>query len=176
MFFGAPDVGAVPSVDFIPEIPGDEFAFVARVLSGAVVGFDFTVGALTKLQVARDVKFTYDAGTVIHEVIDDSGARYLLFNFDTESVADYELMAEGSLAGLPLPAGWSYESRTLDEEFSIRSGGLATVFSQGSLASYQQYAVPEPSSLVLMILAFVCLAWTKTWRRRGTLLGTRRIS
>ncbi len=164
---GSPDNGVPTSIDFVPDVPGNEFEYVARVLSGTVVGFDLGLGPLAIAQVQRDVEFTYDAGSVIHEVIDPTGERYILFTFDFAlSESTYDLMAEDSLAALALPAGWTYESSTLSEALVFDSDGLATVFSQGGIASWQRYAgVPEPSAAALALAAAIGFA---TLTRRGT--------
>lgn len=147
-----PPPGVAPDADFVPGIPGPEFVYTARVLGGAVVGFDAALGFLSVAQVQRDNQLTYDAGTVVHEVIDTGGERYILFTFDhAASLSTYDLLSVGSLAALGLPAGWSYESRVLSDALTIDSGGLATVFAQGNLGSYQQYSVvPEPGVCALL--------------------------
>lgn len=161
-----PPAGAPSAVDFVPEIPGDEFLFIAEVLSAQIVGYDASLGILATAQVRRDTVHTYDAGSVVHEVIDAAGNHYVLLTFDYAlSQSTYDLGTVGSLASLALPVGWSYESRILTQPLVIASNGLATVFSQGNVATYQEYSVPEPAGvgLVGLVVAIVLGGGTRRW-------------
>jgi hypothetical protein len=162
---GPPDNPGVPLTrEFVAEIPGEEFTYVARVVDAALVGI-VDGSPLVLAHVQRNTVHTFDAGSVIHEVIDDVGNRYVAFTFDQAlSESTYDVEAVGAFAGLPLAAGWTYESRVLTEALVMDSGGLATVFNQGGFASYQRYlTVPEARPLALMLAA---LATAGTGRRR----------
>jgi hypothetical protein len=135
--------GAAPSLDLSPDIPGDDFFYVARLLDASVLGFDPVSGPSILAQVERDTVFTYEAGTRIHEATDPQGNVYILFGIDPTQ--------PDALAGVPLPAGWSVSDRVLGSELSVASGGVATVFSPGSGTNFQQVAVvPEPSTALLL--------------------------
>lgn len=160
--------GALPDADFIPELAGNEFFFIAEVLSGQPVGSDPFLGFLAVAQVLRDTQLIYDAGSLVHEVFDTAGDPYMLFTFDFAlSESTYDLMVLDSLAGLGLPVGWTYSSRVLTDRFVLDSDGLATVFAQGNVATYQRYTpVPEPSSLVLAAFGLGMLAAGRPSRTR----------
>lgn len=166
--------GALPDADFIPEIAGNEFFFIAEVLSGQPIGSDPSVGSLAIAQVLRDTQLIYDAGSIVHEVFDTAGDPYMLFTFDLAlSESTYDLMVLESLSGLGLPAGWTYSSRVLTEQFVLDSGGLATVFAQGNVAAYHRYTPvpvpePEPSSLVLAALGLGILGAGRPRRDRSS--------
>ncbi|MEE8166002.1 MAG: PEP-CTERM sorting domain-containing protein [Myxococcota bacterium] len=75
------------------------------------------------------------------------------------SESTYDLTVLDSLSGLDLPDGWTHRSRVLTEEFVLDSEGLAAVFAQGNVATYQHYTpVPEPGSLLLVSFGFGLLS------------------
>ena len=146
-----PPLGVAPGLDLVLDIPGDDFDFVAHVGDGELLGFVPGFGPFAISQVERDSVFQYDAGRVVHEVSDPDGSSWILFSFDIVQTADLDQL--DSLSGLPLPEGWSYDSRVLDQPIVIRSNGLAEVFTQGQLNLYQRYdpaQVPEPGTLLLV--------------------------
>jgi hypothetical protein len=146
-----PQPGTPASLDLILDLPGNEFEYGARVLSGVVHALSSPIGPLAVAQVERTSEFIYYAGDVIHEVIDTEGNHYILFLFAVALEPTIDEDAVGSLAGLPLPSGWTYASRTLASDLSVVSTGVASVFSQGGANNWQLYApVPEPGSLVLV--------------------------
>lgn len=146
-----PQPGTPASLDLILDLPGDEFTYVARVLSGLVYALNSPIGPLAVAQVERTTEFTYLDGDVIHEVVDTDGNHYILFLFALALEGTIDEDAVGSLAGLPIPAGWTYASRMLDADLTVTSTGLTSVFSQGGANNWQLYTpVPEPGSLVLL--------------------------
>ena len=159
--------GSLPDADFIPELPGNEFFYIAQVLSAAPIASDPILGFLSVAQVQRDTLLIYDAGSLVHEVIDVAGNPYMLFTFDLAlSESTYDLTAIDSLSGLGLPPGWTYRSRVLTEEFVLDSEGLATVFAQGNVGAYQRYtAVPEPGLLLLIAFGFGLLTAARSEKR-----------
>lgn len=158
-----PPPGVAPNADFVPELPGEEFFYVARVLDAAAVGSDPDLGALVVAHVQRSTTQTFDAGRVLHEVTDADGNLYVLLTFDYAlSESAHDLHALDSLADLGLPPDWSYDSRILSDPFTIDSAGLATVFVQGDVATYQ--LVPEPGSPLLLCVG--ALTWLGTGRLR----------
>lgn len=161
-----PPAGVPASLDLVAGLPGDEFVYVARVLGGTLLGSGATLGALALADVERDTVFTYHAGDVVHEVFDTEGRAHVLFTIATDLLATYDLSQEGSLAGLvELPNGWSYASRTLNEDFVVASGGLAHVFSMGGVASWQRVSVPEPGPLPLLAAGFAVASGARRRRR-----------
>lgn len=155
----SPPAGVTPSLDLVLDIPGDDFFYVAQVLTAEIVALNATFGVFTLAQVERDTEFTYDAGRVVHEVHDPDGNTYVLFSFDeaVSNVVDLGLL--DALGTFPLPAGWSYSSRVLGQDLVVASGGVAHVFGQGSVASWQRVApVPEPGTALLVALGLAGLA------------------
>jgi hypothetical protein len=133
--------GVAVSIDYVAELPGNEFEFIAQVIDGNVVASDMGVAA-----VARATRFRYPAGSVVHEVSDDGGHVYLLFAVAEELFADmaFSLNDPAAFAGMPLPAGWSYASRTLDAPLEVDSEGLAQVLAHSRLTSWQRYLPAGP--------------------------------
>jgi hypothetical protein len=168
-----PPPGVAASLDFVAEIPGDDFFYVAEILNGSFLGFDAGLGAVLALaQVQRSNVFTYDAGEVVHEVVDGIGNHYVLFLFDVYLAESYDLGQVGSLASFGLPAGWTYESRVLASPLVIDTGGVADVFSHtslgaGVLAAWQLYEVPEAGAPLAIAAALGGLALLG-WRARDS--------
>jgi hypothetical protein len=152
-----PPAGVPATLDLIPTLPGDDHEFVARVLDGTLLQLDPTFGFLGLAHVERDTVFTYAAGEVIHEVTDDAGQRYVLFSFDLDASQTWDVTQVDGIAGyLSLPAGWSYSSRVASHDESYASGGVATVFAMGGMASFQ--LVPEPATGLLVMGGMALLA------------------
>ncbi|MEM7413478.1 MAG: hypothetical protein AAF430_24815 [Myxococcota bacterium] len=163
----APPLGTPASLDLVPEIAGDDHEFIARVLSGTVIGFG-AQGAFARPQVARNTTLTYDAGSVLHTVTDTSGTEFVLFSMDGASTATYDPTVVGGLGGLDLPAGWSYESEVLASELVVVTpGGVANLFSQGNdIALWQELVpVPEPATSLQLLAGVFALAMRS--RRRA---------
>jgi hypothetical protein len=131
--------GIARSMDFVPGIAGNEFDLFARVRNGELVGLTAD-GPTAISQVERDTTFVYPAGTVVHEVTDPDGRRYVLFAVALRLVrAGIDLESTGAFSSVPLPDGWTYASRKLDDALTVRSGGLAHVFSQVERSLWQRY-------------------------------------
>jgi len=162
-----PTIPGVPSsLDLVPDLPGDDFDLVARVLDGSLIGFNPVLGPFAIAQVERETQFTFDAGSVIHEVIDTDDNVYILFSFQLDQLDTIDITQVGALAGLEIPTGWSYRSRTLNEDLFIDSGGLAQIFAQGGVNSWQRYAViPEPSTALLLAFGLAGIAAAGHLRR-----------
>lgn len=145
-----PELGVAAGLDLVPEIPGDDFHYIARVQSGSILGIVPGFGPLAIAEVARDVEFRFAAGRLVHELSDPDGLRWILFACDLSLLDDYDLEEPDSLAPLPIPDGWSYASRVLDRELVIDSNGLAHVLAQGELNNWQRYdPAPEPGGVLL---------------------------
>jgi hypothetical protein len=159
-------VGVPDSIDALAAIPGGEFKLIARNLGIELLGFpvfpDFT--PLVRAEIMRTTVATWEAGSVIHELVDPDGNRYILQGIRLDTVDELGFPALDSLSGLPLPAGWSYESSVLASELVVASGGAATVFAHGDGALWELYsAVPEPGTFALGGAGLLLLAR----RRRG---------
>jgi hypothetical protein len=158
-FPATPPPGVPMALDFVPGIAGDDFFFCCEVLNGSFLGFDTEAGVIfTTALVKRSNLFTYATGEVVHDVIDTLGNHYALFLIDLALAETLDVGQLDSLAGLALPAGWSYESRVLTAplEVGTNEDGLADNFGQvalgvGVLTAWQRYeVVPEPTTLLLL--------------------------
>jgi len=90
-------------------------------------------------QVNRTTTFTYEAGQPVFELTDPDGNVYMMQSY--AQIVDRNL----SYKGLPdlgstvdLPAGWSYASRTLTEDYDLTADGLAYVVNDNLANSYQR--------------------------------------
>ena len=118
------------SIDFIEEIPGEEFELIAHSMNGRIVqiGGD---GIMAVVNVARNTVFRFPAGRRVHELTDPAGDVFVLFAFEVTSELSEmpDLQSANALDGYPLPNGWTYTNRLLEEAFVMDSNGLAVVLS-----------------------------------------------
>ena len=156
-----PGPGAVPSLDLLVDIPGDEFRYVAHVSSATVLSIVPGYGVLAAADVERFIRFRFSAGSVVHELTDPDGYSWILFAFGLDGLAGHDLEQLDSLADLPIPTFWTYSSRVLDRDLVLDSEGLARVLSQGGQNNWQRYdptLVPEPGTCVLVAAGVAGLA------------------
>ncbi len=128
---GTPCFDGVPSsVDFVPEIPGNEFRLIGKNLAGRIVEVGAN-GLMVLGEVMRDTVFRWPAGSRLHELTDPDGNVYVLFAYEVES-ADFtepDFQSPDALAGYPTPAGWTYSTRVINSELLMDPGGVASVLS-----------------------------------------------
>lgn len=89
--------------------------------------------------VRRTTVFHYRAGAPVYELISPSADVYMMQSY--AQIADPKL----SLDDLPrlgerlqLPAGWKYQTRTLDRDYALTAEGMAYVVSDDLYNSYQR--------------------------------------
>ena len=116
------------SVDFIPEVPGEEYVLIAKNLDAEILQSGSS-GVVVEAQVMRDTIFYYDVGVRVHELTDPEDRVFVLFAYQVDPI---ELIApdfqESDLSQeLTVPSGWVYSSRILDEELIIDTADVATV-------------------------------------------------
>lgn len=93
-------------------------------------------------QVERDTVFVYEAGKPVFELTDPEGHVYMMQSYAQiiDPNLSYDQLADlGSR--LQLPEGWSFATRTLDEEFQLTTqgtDGVAYVINDDLLNSYQR--------------------------------------
>ena len=120
--------GISGSLDFIPEIPGDEFKLIAKTLEGNIVDISFS-GIMIETKVMRNTILRYPAGSRVHELIDEDGNIYVLFAYEVDS-ADFDrsfFEKIDVLSNYPHPKGWLYLSRILNDDLILNSNGIASV-------------------------------------------------
>lgn len=122
-FEGVPD-----AVDFLPEVPGDEYRLIAKNLDATLIERGAN-GVVARARVMRDTLFRYDAGLRIHELTDPDGNIFVLFAFGVDPtdpvIPDFDDPAVlGDFSG---PAGWTYTSRVLEEELLMDVPEIAVV-------------------------------------------------
>ena len=152
-----PDPGtAALTLDVTGDVPGDEFALVAQITGGEILGF-VPSGPFVRLDIKRETVFTFDAGRVVHELTNPGGDVYLLFARPSDLTlaglpASTDLEQLGALGSLVLPAGWTYSSRQLASALQMDSQVLADVVTTGQL-SFQKLPEPSVAALLLLVLA-----------------------
>ncbi len=95
-------------MDFIPEIPGNEFELIGKALSGSILEVGEN-GLMLLSDVMRDTIFLYPARSRVHELTDPEGKVYVLFGHEVESMdftSPYFQYAD-ALMDYPRPAGWT---------------------------------------------------------------------
>jgi len=120
--------GVPSTLDFISEIPGNEFKLIAKSIEGKIVKFGFN-GIMVKSKVIRQTILHYPAGSRVHELTDSDGNIFVLFAYEVESV-DFDrsyFQNIDAMANYPYPRGWVYSSRIINENLELNSNGIATV-------------------------------------------------
>ena len=120
--------GIPSSLNFISEIPGDEFKLIAKSIEGKIVKLGFN-GIMLKTKVMRQTIFNFPAGSRVHELTDSEKNTYVLFAYEVES-ADFDrsyFQNINAMSNYPYPRGWVYSSRILNEDLELNSNGIATV-------------------------------------------------
>ena len=90
-------------------------------------------------QVNRTTTFTYDDGEPVFELTDPDGNVYMMQSYAqiVDRNLSYDQLPDlGSQ--LELPAGWTYASRTLTEDYDLMADGLAYVVNDNLANSYQR--------------------------------------
>lgn len=93
------------------------------------LGADFAAGPYTERHVNRGAVFFWDAGKKVYELVDPSGAAYVM---QARCIGVDPAMSEESLdtlgSRLAMPDGWSYCVRVLDKELVVdTTATVATV-------------------------------------------------
>ena len=93
-------------------------------------------------QVERDTVFVYEAGKPVFELTDPDRHVYMMQSYSqiVDPNLSYDQLA-GLGSRLQLPEGWSFSTRTLDEEFQLTTqstDGIAYVINDDLLNSYQR--------------------------------------
>lgn len=94
----------------------------------------------TERPVARETVFGFDAGSEVYELVDPAGTTYVMqarSQIVDETLDESDLPTLGDR--LELPAGWTYQVRTLEEPLAVRStDGVAIVVQDELQNTYQR--------------------------------------
>ena len=127
-----PSVDGHPeSVDFLSEVPGNEYRVIAVNLDGQIVQRSLQ-GAVVEVQVQRDTRLVFTIGMRIHELTSPDGATYVLFahHIDDGEWQDVDYQTEDVLDYFTPPMGWTYSTRILQSPVVLDandSQGVVTV-------------------------------------------------
>jgi hypothetical protein len=87
-------------------------------------------------RVSRNTVFTFNAGRPVFELIDPDGRRWVMQTWSQTVDPTLSLDDLGGRASrLNLPAGWAYESRTLDSPLRVDTTTEAAHVTQDNLAN-----------------------------------------
>jgi len=126
-----PVEGHPDTVDFLDDVPGNEYRVIAITRSGRLVESG-PAGIVAEVQVQRDTRLVFTAGMRVHELTDPEGGVFVLFahHIDTGDWQDADFQTEDALSYFTAPTGWTYSTRVLDEELALDSNnhdGVVTV-------------------------------------------------
>ena len=114
-FEGVPD-----TMDFLEEVPGNEYQVIVKNLDARVVEADEN-GFVVEAHVMRDTLLRYDAGKRVHEITDPDGNVFVLIAYEVDPVnvvlPDFE--DPYFMGFFEPPEGWTYSSRVLEEELLL---------------------------------------------------------
>jgi hypothetical protein len=115
-------------VDFVPEIPGNEYQLIARPLDGRLLEIG-AQGPWVLIDVMRDTVLRFPTGRRIHELTNPEGGVYVMFGYEAESMevnlSDFD--SPDILDGYPRPTGWTYSTRVLQRDLVLDSTGVVSV-------------------------------------------------
>lgn len=122
--------GVPSSMDFVPEIPGNEFKLIARSLNGRILEAGEN-GLMILSDIMRDTIFRFPLGSRVHELTDPEGNVFVLFGYEVESMdfTSPDFDDADALVDYPRPAGWTYSTRILDEDLVMESSGVVSILS-----------------------------------------------
>ena len=132
--------GAADSMDFVSEIPGNEYKLIAKTLDGKLIEAGAN-GLMVETQVMRDTILRFAAGSRVHELTDPEENTFVLFAYgiDPATLESPEFQDADALADFSGPEGWSYSTRILEEELALDTPDIATVLAiRGEVTSTWQ--------------------------------------
>lgn len=153
-----PPSGVPATLDLSPTIPGAEMIYMMRVLSVRPVGYRFSSGIQFRARVERTNTFRYEAGSVVHELTDGEGDRWILFSLRLdqsihdpagEGTLDHEV--PDGLSDIKGPWFWSYSSRVLEEDLLVSSHGVTEIIGQSRGGGWQRIGDHESAATSLPI-------------------------
>jgi hypothetical protein len=148
----SPPPGIPAALDLSPEVPGAEMVYMMRALSVRPIGYRFSSGVQVRVLVERTTTFTYEAGSVVHELTDTDGDKWILFGMplaltihDPQGEGDIDPTELDALRGLGGPWFWTYSSRMLTEDLTVSALGVTEIIGQLRGAAWQRVTSVEPA-------------------------------
>ena len=114
--------GHPDTVDFLDDMPGNEYKIIARPLDGILIE-SRPSGLVVEVQVMRDTLLVFNPGMRVHELTNPEGNVFVLFahHVDPDNLQEIDFQDADSMAYLTAPEGWTYSTRILDEELALDS-------------------------------------------------------
>ncbi len=80
-------------------------------------------------EVERYTIFRYPANSRVHELTDPEGNVFILFAYEveTENLFEVDFQSADALLDDPVPVGWQYSTRILEQDLVMHARGIATV-------------------------------------------------
>ena len=128
---GTLEVEGVPrTLDFIPEIPGEEFELIARGIDGQLLASGGgTLMVVANLQ--RKTRMHFAPGQRVHELTNPDGEVFVLFAYQVDA-PDFDRSLfenEDAMADYPTPADWRLSTRILTDPLVLDATDVVTVLS-----------------------------------------------
>lgn len=122
-FEGVPD-----SMDFVPEIPGNEYLLIVKNVDGRIIEIG-DMGIVVEAQVIRDTLLRFPPTARVHELTDPAGNVFVLFahGIDPDDPDRVSYLDADALSYLRPPEGWTHTTRILIDELLLEANGRATV-------------------------------------------------
>jgi hypothetical protein len=122
-FEGVPD-----SMDFVPEIPGNEYLLIVKNVDGRIIEIG-DMGIVVEAYVIRDTLLRFPPTCRVHELTDPDGNVFVLFahGIDPQDPDRVSYLDADALSYLIPPEGWTYSTRLLTEELVLDADGSTTV-------------------------------------------------
>ena len=129
--------GVEDAVDFLEDVPGEEYKLIAKNISGEIIEAGPN-GFIAEVKVIRDTLLRFEAGGRVHEFTDPDGRVFVLFahevNPEDPDAIDFE--AADALGEIYEPEGWTYSTRILEDALLLDTPEVATVLAiRGAVTS-----------------------------------------
>ena len=148
-----PPPGVPARLDLSPEVPGAEMVYIMRALSVRPIGYRFSSGTQVRVWVERINSFIYEAGSVVHELTDTKGDKWILFGMplsltvhDPAGRGRIDPTKLGGLKSLKGPWFWTYSSRVLEEDLVVSANGKTEIIGQLRGAAWQRVTNEQPAA------------------------------
>lgn len=90
-------------------------------------------------KVMRTTNYLFKKGNILHELISPKGVHYVMQTYSLQvdpTLTEADLLKLGK--HLSLPKGWRYEVHSLDQDYVMRTSGVAYVLQDNLKNSYQR--------------------------------------